>query len=171
MRPGLRIAAVLLYLGVPLVAAATTALNLVRAGEVRATAAQREAELGPLEARLARAGPPPADDTAAVWLPGETPALASAELQQRLVELLGSVSARLIEVQGITDEEGADILMRMTYDARNEALVGSLLGVEGGLPLIDVTALEVSAEAGGEATGDPTLRVDLTVRGYRRSGL
>lgn len=173
MTAGIRIAAVLVYVGVPLAAAATTAVNVVRAMEISAATEQRAVELAPLEARLARGGRPAGDDLAAVWLPGETKALAAAALQQRIAELIEDVAARVIEVQELGVDEGPDVLMRVTYDASNDALIRSLLGVEAGLPLLDVTALDVAAQRGSEedaATDDPTLRVGLTVRGYRRSG-
>ena len=172
MSPGIRMAAVLVYLGVPLVAAAATAFNLVRGAEIAAAAEARGGELALLEARLGREPAAAGDELVSVWLPGETRALAAAGLQERLAALLDEVQARVIEVQELEVEEGPDVLMRVTFDATNAALIASLIGVEGALPLIEVTGLDVSAQRAGEngRGDDPTLRVSLTVRGFRKAG-
>ena len=173
-RRGLRIPATLVFIGLPLVVLALTALNVVRALEVGDTLALREAELAPLERRLARDGTAPGvlDDTEAVWLPGDSPSLAAALLQQRLVDLISATSSRVVEVQGLdagrSDADANDVVLRITYDATNTGLLATLHAIETGLPLIEVMELSI-AQAGAATSGeDPLLRIDLTVRGYRK---
>lgn len=167
--PTMRLAAVGIFVGLPLVALALVVLNLVRIGETRALTQQRTVELQPLQARLAREGGAADDrDVSGVWLVGASRALAAARLQQRVVEVVADADGRLVEVQDVDDEEGDDILLRATYDAGNGALLASLHALETGLPLIDIESLSVRAAAAAGGSGEgPRLRVDLVVRGYR----
>lgn len=170
----LRLAATALFIGLPLLGVGLTAGNLIRAAELAAAVAQREAELAPLSARLARAGPSADADLSAVWLTGSSRSLAAAQLQQHLVGVIASTSSRVIEVQDVepSAEAAQDIALRLTFDATNGGILVALSAIEAGLPVLMVDQLAIANIAAGDGSGndDPLLRVELTVRGFWREG-
>ncbi|WP_375462390.1 type II secretion system protein GspM [uncultured Methylobacterium sp.] len=168
--------AVALFVGAPLLLVALTLSNLVRWSEAGAAAAETRGHLAQLEDRIrAEAGraAPVRGDMSTLYLTAGTGSLAHAELQQRLVGLVERAGGRLIEVRGDEAPEAAaqrSILLRVSLDIGNDGLFDLLSGIEAGLPILTVEALNVRAASGRGAgdEADPTLRVALAVRGYRR---
>jgi uncharacterized SAM-binding protein YcdF (DUF218 family) len=168
-----RIAAVVLFLALPVAAAGMTAVNVIAWRETQDLIARQEALLAQLDARLARMS---ADggatvDTRAIYLPAASRPLAGADLQQRLVTAVGAVSGRLIETQLVDDEREGEpdgIRLRATFDVDNAGLLTLLHGLETGLPLMMVDQVTVRQLPTQDATAleNPILRVDLVVRAH-----
>jgi general secretion pathway protein M len=162
----------------PLAALALTTLNVLEAADKTAVAERQEAALGPLERRVGDLGALVAKprDAAAIYLPGETPALARAELQRRLGAAVEAAGGRLIETQDPGEERAEDapadgrVELRVTFDARNDSLLSLLHAIETGLPLLSVERIEARRLDSGEDADpeDPTLRIGLVVRGHRK---
>ncbi|WP_420391664.1 type II secretion system protein GspM [Acuticoccus sp.] len=172
----LRLVAVAAFVALPLVLAGLIAGNLTRAAEGRASLERRAVEVAALEARLARAGPQDGPLRAdGALLSGASRALATAALQQHLVGIAADAGARIVEVQDATPDEAEDgdpdgstpgVMVRLTFEATNEALLTALHRMEVGTPLVVVGALEVRPTGTSDARSqdDPLLRVEVTVR-------
>jgi general secretion pathway protein M len=170
--------ALALCLGVPLLLLTVTVLNLLRWSEAGEALSERGAQLARLEAKvrgLAAAPQAAPAATASPFLDAETPSLARAELQKRLVDLVERAGGRFVEVQMEDEPSPADpksLLARVTLDARNPGLVDLLAAIETGRPVLTVEGLNVrpapNRTAGTEE--DPVLRVAVAVRGYQREG-
>lgn len=179
-RPRLRrIATVSIAVAVPFGLAVLAAVNFLQASEDGSLADRQAATVAALERRVARLARDPqgARDLSAIFVPGEGPEIARAELQKILVDAVADAGGRLIESQEPGREIASDapddgrVELRVTFDARNDGLLDLIHGIETRLPLLSVERLEArrldaSAEEGAE---DPTLRVGLVVRGYRRT--
>jgi general secretion pathway protein M len=161
---------------------------LVAAGFLAAGAAEREnaaaaRQLDGLQARVAairtalgdkRAAP---EAVAATYLPAGTPALAGADMQQRLADMIANAGGRLLESQVVpadaAENDPGRVDLQVSFEARVAGLQQVLFGVETGTPILFVRSLGLrSLAADGEGDGtdrnaDPTLRVDLTVAGYQ----
>jgi general secretion pathway protein M len=175
----LRWGALVVFVALPLLAAAFTVLNVVRLGETEELVAQQERLLTQLEARLARVGVVEGGglgDTSAIYLPAASAPLAGAVLQQRLVAAVEAVGGRVIETQAIDkiepDDED-DVRLRITLDVDNEGLRSLMHDLETGLPLVTLVTVSVrQLPAQGNEPGDnPMLRVDLGVRGFWRAAI
>ncbi len=169
--------AVGLFVGTPLLLLATTITNLARWSEAGAEANASALHLAQVETRIrAEAGRPvpTRGDLSALYLTAETASLARAELQQRLAGLVERAGGRLIEVRGDEAPDAAaqrSIQLRLSLDIANDGLFDLLTAVETGLPLMTVEAVNirpVSARSPGGEEANPTLRVALAIRGYRR---
>ncbi|TXN15731.1 hypothetical protein FV219_02280 [Methylobacterium sp. WL122] len=169
--------AVALCVGIPLLLLAMTITNLARWSAANAEVNTAAGHLAQVESRIrAEAGRPvpTRGDFSALYLTAETGSLARAELQQRLAGLVERVGGRLIEVRGDETPDAAaqrSIQLRLSLDIGNEGLFDLLKAVETGLPLLTVEAVNIRPVSGHSAVGEeanPTLRVALAIRGYRR---
>ncbi|WP_020179428.1 type II secretion system protein GspM [Methylopila sp. M107] len=173
-----RVATGAFAVAIPLAAIAFSAVTLLQANETGALADQQARTVGALERRVERLGDraAAARDAAAVYLKGDGAELARAELQTILVDVVAGADARLIETQepgGAADRDAPDdgrVELRVTFDARNDALIDVLYALETRLPLLTIERLETRRldSAGDENPADPTLRVGLVVRGHRK---
>lgn len=178
-KPHLRRAAVgTLALALPLGALALVAVNFLQASETSSLAERQAVTVETLERRVARLArdPQAARDVTAVFLAGDGVEIARAELQKMLAEAVAAAGGRLIETQepGQTLEPDAPddgrVELRVTFDARNDALLDLLYGLETRTPLLSIERLEARRldAAGDQDPADPNLRVGLVVRGYRK---
>lgn len=171
-------AAIGLLVAAPCAFLAVAGLNFLDAADANASVDRQEAIVAQLEARVRAGGTtaPPAD-AGAVYLGGQTPALARAELQRRLVDAVETAGGRIIEAQDDQPGEQVDLTdagrarLRLTFDARNAELLALLHGIETGLPLLIVEKIEIrKLETGTDGDPeDPSLRVSLLVAGSFRA--
>ena len=174
-RHGIRLGALALFIGMPLLFSTLTLSNVVRWMEVRSNEQDLTKRLAQTESRVrvraADSRTAPEGDTAALFLAARGSTLARAELQQRLADLVERTGGRLIEVRGDEEPEAAaslSIPLRLSLDIGNDGLFELLIAIETGLPLLTVETLNVRP-APKRSTGpdpDPVLRIALVVRGY-----
>ena len=174
---GMRVAAAALFVALPILVAGVFALNLVRVGELSAQVAAQTASLTAIEERLGRdeAGDAQPPRIEAIFVPGDSPALAAANAQERLAALLLAADARLIEVrsadEGSTaDGNAGDVRLSLTFDASNGALLRALHAIEASVPLFVIERLEVRPVTSAGETEAPILRTTVVVRGHRATG-
>ena len=169
--------AVAFFVGTPLLLLAVTLTNLARWSEAGAEANASAGHLAQVESRIraeAIRPVPTQGDFSALYLTAETGSLARAELQQRLASLVERTGGRLIEVRSDDTPDVAaqrSIQLRLSLDIVNEGLFDLLTAVETGLPLLTVEAVNIRPVSGRSPENNeanPTLRVALAIRGYRR---
>ncbi len=173
-RQRLRWASVIAFAGTPILLAALTMVNLLRASEADELAARQHNHLTQLERRLTQSrGFETAGNTSAIYLTAASSTLAKAEIQQRVAKMIDQVSGRLIEAQAgeeVEPEAAGKVHLRATFDTTNGGLFDLLYAIETYLPLLTVEhiiirKLPARTDADGE---DPLLRVSFNVRGHWR---
>lgn len=171
-----RLAALGLFVLLPVLAVLLTAANLLRMQETETLVAGQEQLLAQLDARIARVGGDGTalGDTGAVYLEARSEPLAGAALQQRLVAAVEGAGGRVIETQSIdplTPDDEDDVRLRITLDADNAGLMRVMHDLETGLPLVTIETVAIRRlPSQGDDPGDnPTLRVDLGVRAFWRA--
>jgi hypothetical protein len=169
----IRIGALVAFLVVPVVGAVFAGFNVVRLTETEALIARQEMLLQQLDARLARVdgSGEGLGDTTPLYLPAASAPLAGAALQQRLVTAVESAGGRVIETQAVEEIEPDsedDVRLRVTFDVDNAGLLALMHGLETGLPLMTLQSVAVRQlpSRGEEISDNPTLRVDIVVRGF-----
>lgn len=177
-RPLRRTATGALAIALPLGALVFAVVTFLQASETSALADRQSATVSALERRVAQLGDRRAGalDASAIYLPGDGPEIARAELQKLLVEAVTAAEGRLIETQepgaGLASDAPDDgrIELRVSFDASNNGLLDLVYGLETRLPLLTIVRLETRRlDAGGdEDLEDPTLRISLVVRGHRK---
>lgn len=178
-RPHLRrTATAAVAIALPIGLAALAAVNFLQASETSGVTDRQAENVAALERRVAKLGDAGAAkrDVSAIFLPGDGPELARAELQKLLTEAVAAVDGRLIESQEPGQQLASDepddgrVELRVTFDARNDGLLDLLYGLETRLPLLSIERLETRRldQSGDEDPKDPTLRVGLVVRGHRK---
>ncbi len=174
---GIRLAALAVFVALPLAAAGVTAANVVRLDETTTLIRAQEALLAQMDARLARLEGTAAEplDTTALYLPAASAPLAGAALQQRLVAAVEGVGGRVIETQAIEElepDDEDDVRLRITLDVDNDGLRRLMHDLETGLPImtLEQVAVRQLPSQGAEPGDNPALRVDLGVRGFWRAG-
>lgn len=168
-----RLVALLLFIGLPVVLGAFTVLNLLQIDEDRFTILEKEARLSMMSRRL---NAPAADgtpiDLASIYVTGVSRTLASANLQQQLVNSIFAAAGRLVETVSVDPVDPVDpeeaIRLKATLDIENDGLLQLLYALESGVPLIDVETLSIRNISSGESAETPSLRVDMTVSGHWR---
>jgi hypothetical protein len=173
---GLRWGALALFVALPVIVVAVIAANLARMGAAGDLIVRQEQLLAQLDARLARVGGdgPALGDTSAIYLPAASAPLAGAALQQRLVAAAESAGGRVIETQSVEEIEPDgqdDVRLRITLDVDNEGLRKLMHDLETGLPLVTLDTVAVRQLPSQDTDGgeNPTLRIDLVVRGFWRA--
>jgi len=149
------------------------------AAAVEASNAALSAQLLALRQRLLllRTGPESTGalaDAAAVYLPGETPAITGAALQRLVVDAIEAAGGRLTESEisaspAAAEEEPGRVDLRVSFDTEIVALQRILYELESRLPILFVRGLNVRSAESGEIGPEvsPPLRVVLAVGGYR----
>lgn len=174
---GVRLVAVCMFIGIPLLLAALTALNLVQFGDDTLAIAEKQGQIAALVRRLntkPEAGK--SRDLAAIYVSGTSRSLAGAALQQYMVEAVSASSSHLIEIASMDQEtsdnedEAHTIRLKTTLDTDNQGLLKLLYRLESGLPLLDVETLSVRRLAGSDDGKSEKLRVEIGVRGKWRQG-
>jgi Type II secretion system (T2SS), protein M subtype b len=170
---GVRMAALGLFVVLPLGLAGFGAMNFLEMQGTQALIRQQEGLLAQLDARIARLDSATKEplDTSGLYLDAHSRPLAAADLQQRMVKAIGYVGGKLIETQQVDPEEGdpADqVALRVTLDTNNAGLLALLYDLETDIPLMTLSQVSIRQLPAGEAAGmvDPLIRVDLVVRSY-----
>lgn len=171
-----RLLAVGLFIGVPALLAALSVLNILQLGDDRFTLADKEVQVAAFNRRLST---PAADgkplDLSPIYVRGTSRTLASANLQQYVVDAISASSGRLIEtvpvdLNSIDDADRADeIQLKATLDIDNAGLLQLLYRLESGVPLLDIETLSIRRlpnDAGDEQA--EILRVDMAISGRWR---
>lgn len=105
---------------------------------------------------------------------GETVGVAGAALQADVAAIVESADANTVELELLDPEEGGDpreLRLRITFEARNDALQRILLAVEGDAKALYVRSLsiEVAGDAAMEnGPVEPSLRATAVIEGYWR---
>lgn len=177
--PGGRRIAALLAVALIVVAPATwVAWSLHSASLLEESVGSQAILLRSLQSRLAEFGPEPgaADaitDAQSAFLPGGTPAIASAVLQRIVADAVESVGGQVVESEVVQVEtaeaEAGRIDLRVSFDAEIVSLQRLLFEVESGVPILIVRSLTVQSGGAGEVieTESPPLRVVMLVGGYQ----
>jgi hypothetical protein len=178
---GRRIAA-LLAVALLVVAPATwVAWSLTSASVLAGSVRGQSSLLGELRQRVAQFGPRPDNvdiaGAGSIYLPGETAAIAGAELQRAVVAAIESAGGRLVESEVAraetteADAEPGRVDLRVSFDTEIVGLQSILFALETGTPILLVRSLTVQSGGAGEVaeTESPPLRVVMLVGGYRET--
>lgn len=178
-RPLRRVVTGALAVALPLGALAFAVVTFLQASETSGLADRQEATVAALEARVARLHERVGEklDASTIYLSGDGAEIARAELQKLMVEAVDDVDGRLIETQepgSVREADAPDdgrVELRVTFDATNDGLLTLLYGLETRLPLLTVERLEARRlDVNGETESEnPTIRVSLVARGYRKT--
>jgi hypothetical protein len=172
------------FCGLPLLLLGLVIANLVEASAVGDETAREQTTLSQIVAQMARhrARALTPADTASLYLESASASLARAEIQEKATALVAQSGGRLAETQlvGTPEDEAAGLVaIQLTLAIDNKGLLDLLYQIETGLPLLEVTDLNVSRNdgQGGDAVADDAsrpeaaaglLRVELTVTGRWR---
>lgn len=167
--PRSRISALLLFLGLPAMLLTYAALNVLETEDNGFVTREKEFQLTSLMRRLtapARDGKPL--DLSQIYLAADTPTLASAALQQRIVQSVADASGKIIETTSPdAGEDGAAqgnqrVEIRASFDIDNDGLLDLLHGLETGLPLVFIDKISIRRlPDDDDGKGRGMLRVDL----------
>jgi hypothetical protein len=171
-----RLIGVGLFIGLPALFAALAVLNFVQLGDDQFATAEKQNQLAALTRRLnsTKADAKP-QDLSTIYFAGASRSLASASLQQYIVDTVSATSGRLIETVSV-DPDTADnpddadsIRLKTALDIDNHGLLQLLYKLESGLPLVDIETLSIRRLPNeGDETKAETLRIDMGVRGKWR---
>jgi hypothetical protein len=171
-----RLLAVGLFIGLPAIFAALGVLNLLQVADDRVVLAEKEMQVAAFTRRL---NAPAADgkplDLSPIYLKGSSRTLASANLQQYVVDAISATSGKLIETvpvdlnPGDEAERADEIHLKATLDIDNAGLLQLLYKLESGVPLLDIETLSIRKLPNDAAEGaTETLRIDMAIRGRWR---
>ncbi|GJE19345.1 type II secretion system protein GspM [Methylobacterium marchantiae] len=174
-RPDIRRAAALLvFLGLPVLLGAVAVTALVQAigqtGEITAKEDILAQMRTQIEVRLS--GRSTLRDVTPVYLASPSASLARAELLSLLGRLIDAADGRLVETQMVSDqgaESSGRIALQTILDIDNDGLADLLHAIETGLPLLSVHEVTMTRAPRGERSGPTLLRVTLVVHGYWRT--
>jgi hypothetical protein len=167
--PRSRISGLLLFVGLPAMLMTFAALNILETTDETFAVQEKEFQLTSMMRRLAapaRNGKP--IDLSQIYLAVETSTLASANLQQRVVQSVANASGKIIETTAL-DLTGDDtqptqrrVGIRASFDIDNNGLLALLHGLETALPLVFVDKISVRRLPGDDDDeSQDMLRVDL----------
>lgn len=173
-----RIIGLMLFAALPATLIVLSSFNIVAAMDARQVAADDAVLLERIRTRL-RSGNLSANapaDLSAVYLSGASPSLAGAALRQGIADAIAAAGGKLIETRAqdnVSPPSGAivnAVAINVTFDIGNEGLARFMYQIESGLPLLEVESLAVrkTATSGAETEPDPSLRVDMLVKGNWR---
>lgn len=170
--PLARVVAVLLFTGLPVLALALAGANAAAMIGDRARIRDSERLLSALSGRLDVLDPQGAVDTSRIYLAGETPSLAAAELRTRLVAAIGEAGGQLVETRSVNaepaDDAGNIVSLGATFDIENASLARLLHALESGIPVVEVEDLAIRRADAGNKSDNPLLRAELTIRAFRK---
>lgn len=168
--PARRWGALALFVVLPSALLLLAAANVADISDLRSQASATSEQLDRYRTRLA-AGPPgesrPTMSSAFVNAPSRS--LAEADLQRRLVTLVETASARVVESGSgaVPEAQAAEVVeIRATLDGDNAALLRFLHAIETGLPLMTITDLAVRRlqSEDSDPGANPALRIEVVVR-------
>ena len=175
---GLRLGAVLVFIGLPALLLALAVLNVLQVASDRMTVEENTRQAAALERRLATTVPRGREPALSLSVQAASRTAAIAALQQALIDAVAAASGRVIETSGLEgeggDPEASDrIDVKTVLDIDNDGLLGLLTRLESGLPLMTVESLSIRRLPGVQATpsdeGETTdaerivLRVDMAI--------
>lgn len=174
---GWRIAAILLFLGVPFAAAGLAGFALTEGLDSAQVADHAEETARAIIHQLDRrpgARQQPVD-TAARFLASANAGLARAELQALAGRLVEQGGGRVIELQSMDPGEADPanhVSIDVTFAVSNAGLLDILYAAETGLPLLTVPRLDVRSETAtdGSAAAGQVLHVTMTLQGTWKGG-
>lgn len=112
---------------------------------------------------------------ASVYLPGQTPAIAGAALQELVAAAVDRVGGRIAESEIIRsqtpEQDKGTVSLRASFETDIVGLQQLLFELETGAPILMVRSLSVSAPTAIDTPPDqsPTLNVMMTVSGYQEA--
>ncbi len=171
-----RIGALAFFCGAPLLLVGVAISNLSDASQADDIAARKAATTATIVAQLEkhRARHVKPVDVASLYLASASTSLARAEIQKLTGKLVADAGGRVAEVQPVeTPEQEADgvVAVEVGLDIDNKGLRDLLYEIEGGLPLLtvsDVNVQQVSSQADDAAATAGQLRVQMTLQGRWR---
>lgn len=170
----LRLSAVLVFIGLPVILTGLGVLNFLDAADAGFDAAAKKIQITALAGRLAAAAKrDKPQNRSAIYIEGASRSLASANLQQLLVDATSASSGHLIETSTVdpTDSDNPDradiVEIKATLDIDNGGLLQLLYRIETGVPLLDVDTLSMRRlnASDGDKAKAVMLRIDLAVKG------
>lgn len=155
-----------------------TVFNLAEIADNHLVIAQRKSDLDILSHRL---NSPAADgkpvDLSSIYIVGQSPGLASANLQQLVVESVTNARGKVIETAvvevtppGESVVQENEIRMRISFEVDNAGLFTFLRQLETGVPFVDVQKLSIRRIPGEDSLAE-TLRVDAETSALWKSEL
>ena len=171
---GGRVAALLAVALIIVAPAVWIAWSLHAAALLADTNRAQAAMLANLQSRIAGIEPEEAGtaeaDSASIFLPGETPAIAGAALQRTIADTIRAAGGTLIEAEfarvEASDEDPGRVDLRISFDAEINSLQQVLLQLESGLPILLVRSVDVQSATEATEAMSPPLRVAMLVGGY-----
>jgi hypothetical protein len=163
-----RLAAIGLFLGVPLACGSVAVLAVMDGSAANQVADHADDTARAIVHQLDHK--PQADhaaDAAALYLASSTASLARAELQALAARLIEDAGGRVVEIrpsEDTTSDPAGGVSVEVALTISNGGLLDLLYAAETGLPLLTVPRLEASA---GQDGGD--LQVTLTLDGRWKS--
>ncbi|EPE95149.1 type II secretion system protein GspM [Rhizobium grahamii] len=175
-----KIAAVAVLVGLLFVPAAVAAWSLMEARGLSQANAEQQLSLEALKGKLAALEGSTNDadgDGAAIYLPGDTPAVAAAELQRLMTDVIGETGAKIAQFEFVDPGENASddgaVEMRVLFETTTDPLQQILFATESNPTALVFKSITIeSAETSVNSKEPPALRVSASVEGYwRRSKL
>ncbi|TCM76247.1 MULTISPECIES: type II secretion system protein GspM [unclassified Rhizobium] len=164
-----------------LVPGAIAAWSLMEARHLSQANAEQQLSLDALKAKLAALEDSSANDAdgdgAAIYLAGDTSAVAGAELQRLMTEMISQTGAKIAQFEFVEPAEGASddgtVEMRVLFETTTEPLQQILFATESNRTALVFKSITIeSAESSVDNKEPPSLRVSASVEGYwRRSKL
>ncbi|MBB3318054.1 MULTISPECIES: type II secretion system protein GspM [unclassified Rhizobium] len=175
-----RMATIAVLAGLFFVPGAIAAWSVMEARGLSQENAEQRLSLEALKTRLAALEGNTDDkdgDGAAIYLPGDTPAVAAAELQRLMTDVIGETGAKIAQFEFVDPGEDAPddgaVEMRVLFETTTEPLQQILFATESNPTALLFKSITIeSAETSVSSREPPVLRVSASVEGYwRRSKL
>lgn len=177
---GRRAMAVLVVALMLLVPALWTIWSLHESTVVTETLRSQSIVLTGLKSRLAQLESGPVStgalaDSASIYLPGETAAIAGAALQRLVANTIEAAGGRVVESESAAADPSVEdpgrVDLRVSFDTEIVGLQQILFELESGVPVLLLRALNVQSPGAIEVAGmeSPPLRIEMQVGGYWES--
>jgi hypothetical protein len=175
-----RAATIAVLAGLLLVPGAIAAWSVMEARRLSQANAEQQLSLEALKAKLAALedSTNEADgDGGAIYLPGDTPAVAGAELQRLMTDVIGETGAKIAQFEFVEPAENAPddgaVEMRVLFETTTEPLQQILFATESNPTALVFKSITIeSTETSINSKEPPALHVSASVEGYwRRSKL
>lgn len=163
--------------GLLLVPSGIATWSLIEARHLSQANAEARVSLEALKAKLAAIDDTGDDisngDAAAAYLPGDTSAVAGAELQRIMTDVIGQTGAKIAQFEFIEPSDdvpdNGTVEMRVIFETSTEPLQHILYTAESNRTALVFRSITIeSAEASDDGTQPPALRVSASVEGYWR---
>lgn len=167
-----RLVAVLLFAGLPVLAMILAAANFAALLSGRAEIRENGKRLEALSGRLDVLDPKGAVDTSRLYLAGDTPSLAAADLRTRLSAAIAVAGGQVVETRSVeadpAEDPGDAVSLGATFDIDNSGLARLLHALESGTPVMEISDLALRRTEADNHTDNPLLRADLTIKAFRK---